>query len=226
MTIWEFASSNHSAFKESSVKPIPSTLRQNDFNLIIAISKDECLTVCMKRPTLYPCISQLIYNGMNWKCIRSECDSIDKFGFHSAYHFEVLFDTCNMIVIAFSAWGNVVRVFKAPMSWSKSSGMSPIEWQELAVASFAEFSAEVCKRQCSIILHSQQLYFADAQGTIFTSFIQPPILPVVWGKGGLSFQHLPHLMVGLPNGAMLMIGMIECQHGSQLDVIKVDQMGK
>ena len=222
MTIWEFSSSNRSAFKESSVKPIPSTLRQNDFNLIIAISKNECLIVCMKRPTLYPRISQLIYNGMNWKCIRSEYDSINKFGFHSAYRFEVLFDTCDVIIIAFSDWGNVVRVFKAPTPWSKSSDTSCIDWEELAVASFTEFNAKVCKRECSIFLHSQQLYFADAQGAIFTSFIHPPVLPVVWGK---SNQHLPHLM-GLPNGAMLMIGMIECQHGSQLDVIKVDQIGK
>ena len=222
MTIWEFT---HSAFKVSSIKPIPNTLRRSDFDDFTAISKDECLIVCMKRRVLYPRIGQLIYNGMNWKCIHSEYDSINKFGFHSAYHHEVLIDTCDVIVIAFSDWGNMVRVLKAPMTWSNGLDVSPIEWEELAVASFAEFNAKVCRRQCSIILHSQQLYFADAQGAIFTSFIQPPVLPVVWSKSGINFQHIPSLM-GLPNGTMLMIGMIEHQHGSQLDVIKFGQIGK
>ena len=223
MTIWEFTSSNRSAFKASSIKPIPSTLRRSDFDDFIAISKDECLIVCMKRQVFYPGFVQMIYNGMNWKF--TEYESIEKFSFHSAYHHEVLIDTHDIIIIAFSDWHNVLRVLKAPMSWSNDPDVSPIEWEELAVASFAKFNAKVCRRQCSIILHSQQLYFADARGAIFTSFIQPPILPVAWRKSGINFQHIPSL-VGLPNGTVLMIGMIEHQHGSQLDIIKFGRIGK
>ena len=223
MTMWEF-SSNDFAFKPSNIKPIPSTLRCHDFDDFIAISKDECLIVCMKHrvPYWHPVFVQMIYNGRNWKF--SKYESIGKFGFHSAYCHEVLIDSHDIVIVAFSDWGKVVRVLKAPILWSRSSSASPIEWEELAVASFAEFSELVCSMQCSILLHSQQLYFVDAQGVIFTSFIQPPVLPVVWGKSGVNFQHVPHL-VGLPNGAMLVIGMIEHQHGSQLDIIKVGQTG-
>lgn len=154
MTMWEFNSGDF-AFKASSIKPIPSTLRRHDFDDFIAISKDECLIVCMKRQVHYPGFVQMIYNGRNWNF--SKYASIEKFRFHSAYHHEVLIDSHDIIIIAFSGWGNVVRVLKAPMSWSKSLGLSPIDWEELAVASFAEFNGLVCNRQCSIILHSQQL---------------------------------------------------------------------
>ncbi len=224
ISIWEFSSCDL-AFKASSIKPIPSTLCQDDFDDFIATSKDECLIVCMKRRAFSPGIGHMIYNGRNWKI--SKYEYINKFGrFHSAYQHEVLINTRDIIIIAFSDWGNVVRVLRAPILWPKSfGGMSPLEWEELAVASFAEFNAKVCNRQCSIVLHSQQLYFADAQGAIYTSFVQPPVLPVVWGKSSINFQHIPHVME-LPNGTVLMIGMVKHQHGSQLDVIKVGQIGK
>lgn len=220
--MWEFSSSDL-AFRASSIKPIPSAFHRRDYQDFIAISKDECLIVCMRRRVYTPGFAPMIYNGRNWKF--GEFEFIDKFGrFHSAYDHLVLIDSRDMIIIAFSNWGNVVRVLRAPMLWSKSFGVSHMDWEELAVASLPELNALVCSRQCSIILHNQQLYFADAQGAMFTSFVQPPVLPVVWGKSGVKFQDVPRL-VGLPNGTTLMIGRIEHQHGSLLDVIKVGQTG-
>ena len=227
MIIWEL-SINDFSFKQSNIKPVPSTLCRDDYDDFIAISKDECLIVCMQRRTYYPGFVQMIYNGRNWKF--SKYEPIERFRFHSAYRYKVLIDSRDIIIIASSDWGNEVRVLKAPIwgSFGEVDGksISPINWEELAVTSFAEFNTLICRGSYSTILHNQQVYFVDPRGVIITSFIQPPILPVVWGNSGVNFQHAPHL-VGLPNGNMLMIGMIGHghQHGSQLDVINICQKG-
>ena len=91
--------------------------------------------------------------------------------------------------------------------------------------------------QRSLLLLNNQLFLADSQGVIFTTYIQPPI-EVVWifVDSGISFRQAPHI-VRLPNGELLMMGIvlvIQCDHedlddqsviNSQLDVISVHHKG-
>ena len=131
-----------------------------------------------------------------------------------------------MFVIAFDiVYGNRVRILRAPILGSGEDEGNNYSCTELEVInSSAEFDTLIYGRKFSTVLHNQQLYFVDSQGIIFMSFTQPPILPLIWGNSGVHFQQALY-MVGLPNGTMLMVGMVEHQHGSQLDVVKVSQKG-
>lgn len=48
---------------------------------------------------------------------------------------------------------------------------------------------------------------------------------MIWGYSGIKFQESPHF-VGLPDGSMLMIGMVGGRHESRIDVVKVSHKGK
>ena len=219
MTLWEF-SSNDFTFKQSCIKPIPP---QHNFNDFIATSKGEYLIIMWYIKHLRP-ISFLFYDGRDWNYRQYELTG----RFHSGYCCNVILDSHAIVVIASPQWDkvNVVRVQKAPIlrfSEDKDENCS-CAYTELEIISFAEFDRLICRRNYSAILHNQQIYFVDSQGIIFTSFIQSPILPLVWGNSGVHFQQALY-MVGLPDGIMLMIGMVEHQDGSQLDIIKVSQKG-
>ena len=224
MTVWEF-SSNNFAFQESCIKPIPRKHIPGNFNLnFIATSKDEYLIIVWyikiySRPT-----SCLFYDGGDWNSGRYRYMLIEH-SLHSGYGYEVAFDSHAMVVIAFDlVFGKEVRILRAPILGSGEDEGNNYSCKELEVISSAEFNTLIYGAKYSTVLHNQQLYFVDSQGRIFMSFFPPPILPLVWGNSGVHFQQAPHL-VGLPNGTMLMIGMVEYQHGSRLDVIKISQKG-
>ena len=133
--------------------------------------------------------------------------------------------------------GLVTRVQKAPIhSFCEDDKSNRINWEELDIISCPKFNELVRAhvwhgRRYFIILHNQQLYFVHSQGEIFMSFIQPLIVPVIWGNSGVKFEHAPYF-VGLPDGTMLMIGMIGKQESqlyeeldAELEVIKVSQRG-
>ena len=224
MTVWEF-SSNDFIFQRYCIKPVPPLSQQHFYNFI-ATSKDEYLIVVWYQTMNRPTPLLLIYNGRNWE-FRQREPGIEMFRSASGYQCEMLVDSHAIVVIESSYSRNYVGVLKAPMpsfGEDEDKSVSLIDWKEFQVISFAEFNTLVCRSNYSTILHNQQLYFADSQGIIFMSFIQPPMLPVVWGNSGVNFQRAPY-MVGLPDGTVLMIGMVEHQHESQMDIIKVSQKG-
>ena len=234
MTVWEF-SGNDFVFEPSYVEPIPSTYLPHYFTDLNVISKDEYLIVFYNVGSrLRLSLFQLIYDGRNWKLRKHEdirlCSNktylmtIDS---HTIVIFELLNEFYRRRYRSdydISDYYDIVGRHKAPMLSFDDGEDTSINWEKLEVISCAEFSALLYRGKFSTILHNQQLYFVDSQGVIFISFIQPTIVPIVWGNSGVIFQQAPHL-VGLSDGTLLMIGMVEHRHGSQLDVIKVTQKG-
>ena len=135
---------------------------------------------------------------------------------HAVYNI-IHHDWCNDI--------SIQRALIPSFDEIKDEDMATILWEELEMMSLEEFDELLCGRKYSIIIQDQQFYCVGSKGIIFTAFVQPPIVPMVWGSSGINFHQAPHL-VGLPNGALLMIGTIGNQDGeSQLDVIKVSHRG-
>lgn len=218
LTLWEFSNSDFS-FKESCIKPIP---RSGIYD-ILATSSDEYLIIAMsryRRP-----YNLLIYNGRDWKFRRlnikgrllsgvvNDMAAIDSHAVYNIIHH----DWCNDI--------SIQRALIPSFDEIKDEDMATILWEELEMMSLEEFDELLCGRKYSIIIQDQQFYCVGSKGIIFTAFVQPPIVPMVWGSSCINFHQAPHL-VGLPNGALLMIGTIGNQDGeSQLDVIKVSHRG-
>ena len=222
MTVWEF-SSNDFTFKQSYIQPVPL---QDNFFTFIAVSKDEDITIVEERHLWRrtPTFILSIYDGRGWK-VRPHEPNRPRLHL-SGYRWEMVVGSHAIVVIECSTFGRNVIVRKAPIpSFGEDEDrFRDLDWENLEVISSIEFRTQICERNYSTILHDQQLYFVDPQGRIFMSFTRPPILPVLWGNSGVNFQRPPY-MVGLPDGTMLMIGMVEHQDGSQLDIIKVSQKG-
>jgi hypothetical protein len=220
MTLWEF-SNNDFDFKESCIEPVPSTYPLPWRN-ILATSYDKYLIIAYEE---YLHLSSqedfVIYNGRDWKLrhldlrimLRSNtsCD-VAAMDSHALY------------MIVFSTWDNDVDIQRALIPSLDESEDKATHWEELEMIPLKELDALLYGRRYSIIIQNQQFYCVDSQGILFTAFIQPPILPIVWGNSGVNFDQAPRL-VGLPEGDLLMIGTIGNQNRSQLDVIKVSQKG-
>ena len=222
MTVWEF-SINDMAFKLSSIKPIPSSQSLN-FGNIVASSKDEYLIVMnWYRASYRVYFRQFIYNGRDWNFSRPMNHICYVISSHPKYSYKVVIIDSHAILAIESTYGAIERILKAPILLNECIHFhSTMHWEVLEMIPLEKFDAG---RECySISLQNQQLYFVDLKGMVFTSFIQPPILPMVWGNSGVNFQDAPHL-VGLPDGTMLMIGTTGHQRASQLDIIKISQKG-
>ena len=225
MNLWEFTTSDF-AFKESCIKPIPSTYPSKCSGVynILATSFDKYLTI-IHEDRVKMIRNQLIYNGRDWTVRQLEQIML----LSGKIHNMVAIDRHAVFLIVSHEWHNNVSISRAPLMMtsfdeSKDKAMAATCWEKLKMIPLEEFDALLCGRKYSIIIQNQQFYCVDSKGIIFTAFIQPPILPIVWGNSGVSFDQAPHL-VGLPDGALLMIGTIRHQDGSQLDVIKVSQIG-
>ena len=217
MALWEF-SNNDFAFKESCIKPIPSTYPSQCSHNILANSSDQYLVVAYETYPI-PRYLVIIYNGRDWKLRELEIIGTSEVSGDIA-----AMDSHAVLMIESSRWCNNVSIQRVPIpsfDESKDEGMAATV---LEMMSLEEFNVIIRGRKYSSIIHNQQFYCVDSQGIIFTTFLQPPLLPIVWGDSGISFDQAPHL-VGLPDGALLMIGTIRHQDGSQLDVIKISQKG-
>ena len=236
MTIWEL-SSNDFAFKhESCVKPIPSTFPRLEYREVFITSEDEYLTIASwDRSHRLKFVQLICYDGRDWR-FRKYYDTFRgsiKMGLSNEY-----LTNGNAMFAITTEYDVVTGVRKAPINSFDEDDIEHnldeddtefkfLNWERLDVISHPKFETSR-RRKYFMILHNQQLFFIDPHGVIFTSFIQPLILPLLWGNSGVNFQHPPHL-VGLPDGTMLMIGMIgkhESQLDAELDVIKVSQKGK
>ena len=226
MTVWEF-SSNNFVFESSSIKPIPSTYLSHPFtDVLAAISKDEYLIVFYNVGNQFNLsLFQLIYDGRNWKQRQFK-----RVVFLSNVYYSMAIDSRDVVIFEYEARRrqpyNYDDIYRAPTLSVDGNEDTSVKWETgpgLEVISCAEFGELLSGRNISTILHNRQLYFVNSQGVIWSSFIQPPIVPVVWGKSGVEFQRAPNL-VGLPNGTMLMIGIVGDLHQSQIDVIKVSHL--
>ena len=225
MTLWEFSNSNF-AFKESCIKSIPSKYcsRSPYIHGILATSSDKYLIIACEFE------KQLIYNGRDWKLRKVKPSRRRSLSGHYCNMAAIVCDSHAVFVIESHEWSNVVNIRRAlipSLDGSKDEDMATTYyWETLEMISLEEFDAllRTHGRGYSIIVQNQQFYCVGSQGIIFTAFLQPPILPVVWGNSGVNFDQAPRL-VGLPDGALLMIGTIRHQDRPQLDVIKISQKG-
>ena len=221
MTVWEF-SSNDLAFKKSNIKPAPSIpvrpLLRRLREVITTSTAKYLIIVYWDRCSLD--FVQLFYDGRKWKL--KECMPEP---FYS-YNIEVATDGHALVAIKTSH----IRSLR----WYHDASLiviAPVlnfdeeELEMFDIISCAKFDTILYEHNYFVILHNQLLYFVHSQGVIFTSFIQPPIVPVFWGNSGINFESAPHI-VGLPDGTMLMMGMVGDRHGSQLDVVKISHKGK
>ena len=218
MSVWEF-NSNDLAFKPSSIKPVP-TEYAHSYSFFTAISRDKYLvTVCMLK-TLRCCfdIAQLIYDGQDWKF-----REYGKFTFCSGYSIQCVINSHATLIFLFNDlivnFDSIVKIWKAPILSNDESKVSAINWEVLDISLL-----QIPDYRYPPILHDQKLYFVNSKGDIRISFIQSPLLPEVWGNSGVNFRRAPHI-IGLPNGTLLMTGMVGEQDEAQLDVIKVTQKG-
>ena len=225
MTLWEFTNGDF-AFKESCIKPIPSTYSSQCSGVynILATSSDKYLTI-IREDRLQRIRNQLIYNGKDWRLRQLEQIRL----MSGSSHNMVAIDRHAVFLIASNEWRNDISILRAPLMMTSFEGsedkaMAATSWEKLEMISLEEFDALLCGRKYSIIVQNQQFYCVDSKGIIFAAFLQAPLLPIVWGDSGIKFDQAPHL-VGLPDRALLMIGTISNQDGSQLDVIKVSQKG-
>ena len=225
MTVWEF-SSNDFAFKPSCIKQVPSDFPRLKYRDVLTTSDDEALIiVSWDRSDLN--FVQLTYDGRDWRF--REYLTFRRSSATLGESVKFLTDGHAIFTIT-TDYGVVTRVKKAPIH--SFGGDDCINWEVLNTISCPEFDVRAHERNYFMVLHNQQLYFVHPQGEIFTAYVQPPVVPIIsWGNSGVNFQHAPYL-VGLPNGAMLMIGMTG-KHELQLyeelntefDVIKVSQEG-
>ena len=221
LTLWEFNNSDF-AFRESCIKPIPSKYCSHVFD-IHATSSDEYLIIIYetwngggRQHNL------LIYNGRDWKIRQLEGSDSLTMNIH-----KMAIDSHAVYDITHCEWRNDIHIERALIpSYDeiKDEDIATIRWETLEKMLLEEFDELLRGSIYSIIIQDQQFYFVDSKGIIFTAFLQPPILPIVWGNSGINFQQAPHL-VGLPDRALLMIGTIIHQDGTQLDVIKINQKG-
>ena len=221
MTVWEF-SNNNLAFKRSSTKPAPSIepwLRQHLREVITTSMGEYLIIVYWDRHYLH--FVQSCYDGRDWKFkeykprrsspVRGEVTVVSDGHAIVAIRIPPYINTAIYSVF--------LEVIAPLLNFDKEKGA-----KEFIVPSCATFDALLSESKYFTTFHNQQLFFIDLQGVIFTSFIRPPIVPVVWGSSHIKFQDTPHMMK-LPDGTMLMIGMVGCQHGSQLDIIKIHLKG-
>ena len=253
MTVWEFHNNN---FEQSCIKPVPSTFPKLKKDNIFTTSTDKDLIIASWGHFPYLDFVQLIYDGRDWrfrKCYDREgrqCHEREQSYSTGALeppeksttfltNGHAIFD-----VTGIPGYCLVTSVQKLSIHTIDSFDEGDkivdadysLNWEKYDVIMRPE------RRSCFVTLHNQQFYFIDAQGEIFTSFIQSPIVPVIWGNCGVEFLRAPYL-VGLPDGSMLMIGMIGKRDpqrepgagfevigprgvpGAELDVIKVSQKG-
>ena len=223
MTLWEF-SNNDFTFKESRIKPIPTKYCSDVvYDSILTTSSDEYLIITYEMLRISRPYNLLIYNGSDWKSRKL------KTGSHSGM------STCMAAVDSHAVYGivyewkddtiNIQRILIPRFDEIKDEDMTQVPKEEFGMISLEEFDELLNGKKSSIIVQNKQFYCVDSKGIIFMAFLQPPIIPVVWGNSGVKFDQAPHL-VGLPDGALLMIGTISNQDGeSQLDIIKVSQKG-
>ena len=220
LNLWEF-NSNNFAFKESCIKPVPNNCKM--VSNIFATSSDEYLLIAMTSCTFDSILyNLLVYNGRDWKFRQLKETESEISGRYSSM---VAMDSHTVYEIV--DWYNEIGIERALIpnfDEIKDEGMVHVLWKDLEMTSLEEFD-ELLRGRYSIIIQDQQFYCVGSKGIIFTAFLQPPIVPIVWGNSGVTFDQAPRL-VGLPDGALLMIGTIRHQdQGSQLDVIKVSQKG-
>ena len=219
-TIFEFSIKDF-VFNETSIQPFPRTKRAVHTYDFMATSNNDYLIVMDCSYRVAPIRSLSVFDGNSWKSRLCEMNM----GFPpSAYRLDNMISEHVAVIVAHSNWGNEVRFFKAPLILGEGDDSSDIEFKEVDVISYEEFDKLVCRRGCATVLHNDNVYFADSHGVVFTAFIQPPIVPIVWGNSGNEFQQVPHV-VGLSDGTLLLIGTTAEEKGSTLDVIKVKQQG-
>ena len=217
VTLWEF-SNNDFTFKESCIKPIPSTYPTQFPQNILATSSDTYLIIgymAYRSRTLLI----IYYDGRDWKLRK-----LNMFRTSEFYSDMVAIDNHAVFIVESSRWGDYVSVQRVLIPSFDKSEDEVMAKTLPEMISLKEFNALLRGRKYSIIIQNQQFYCVDSKGIIFTAFVQPLILPIVWGDSGITFDQAPHL-VGLPDGSLLMIGTISNQDGSQLKVIKVSQKG-
>ena len=223
MTLWEF-SNNDFAFKESCIKPIPSKYCSDILNdNVLTTSSDEYLIIVYADYQDRSRSNLLIYNGRDWK-FRHRLTQGGSVTGKNIYMAAIDSHAVYEIILYLRRNHNVGirRTLIPSYDEIKDEDMAPRGGEMLEMNSLEEFNALLHRRSYSIIIQDQQFYCVDSEGIIFTAFIQPPILPIVWGNSGVNFDYLAPHLVRLPDGALLMIGTID---GSQLDVIKVGQKG-
>lgn len=229
-TIWEF-DCNNDVFKESCIDPVPGP--KDSF---VATSQDNYLIIA---PEMYGMflfdddddhvVSVYIFDGTSWSAQQYDLTSLSS---GSNVKWTTIIGNRTIFVVESDDDGRVTLLYKAPLLLGECKDSMKIL---------------MCNRmdeidclwrypgQRSLLLLNNQLFLADSQGVICTTYIQPPI-EVVWifVDSGISFRQAPHI-VRLPNGEWLMVGIIiHCDHedlddqsviNSQLDVISVHHKG-
>ena len=122
-------------------------------------------------------------------------------------------------------------IHKAPLLLGECedslSSIDILKWEEIYVEEIRDTWIYGYPGQRSLLLLNNQLFLVTSQGVIFTTFIQPAI-GAIWKfvDSDISFRQAPHI-VGLPNGELLMVGVViqddNCK--SQLDIIKIHHKG-
>ena len=232
MTVWEFSSDNF-AFKPSNIKQVPSDFPRLNHTHVLTTSEDEELIIVSWDSSPFLNFVQLLYDGRDWTFKTYEVSRHPSM--KRGVSFDYLTDGREIFRIATNnSCSMMIKVMKAPInSFDEDRGSQ--DWKELDIISCPEFEEliRVHGRMYRMILYNRQFYFTDVEGKIFTSFIQPLMVPVIWSKSGVKFQDAPYL-VGLPNGTMLMMGMIQKHEPQQmlyeeqnikLDVIIASQKG-
>ena len=232
MTVWEFNSDNF-AFKPSNIKQVPSDFPRLNYADVLTTSEDEELIIVSWDSSPFLNFVQLLYDGGDWTFKRYETGRPPSK--RSGESIDYLTDGREIFrITTYYGSSMMIRVKKAPInSFDKDRGSR--DWEMFDIISCPEFkeSIRVHGRMHRMILYNQQFYFTDVEGKIFTSFIQPLMVPVIWSKSGVKFQDAPYL-VGLPNGTMLMMGTMQKHEPQQmlyeeqnvkLDIIIASQKG-
>ena len=226
--MWEF-DCNCNVFKESCIESIP------DYSMsFVATSQDNYLIVAPDTLHFYSydhdcAICVHIFDGTSWIILRydpillgsnEKCISI--IGNHIIY--EVKFRQ------EFDDEETVTCIHKAPLLLGEcedSLSSTILKWERMHVKEISDTYICGYRGQRSLLLVNNQLFLATSQGMILTTFIQPAI-GAIWKfvDSDISFRQAPHI-VGLPNGELLMVGVVvqddNCK--SQLDIIKIHCKG-
>ena len=233
-TIWEF-DCNHNVSKESCIAPIPGPK-----DSIVATSQDKYLIVAPEMYGLFifdddddHAVCVHIFDGTSWSAQQYDLTSLLS---GSDIRWTTIIGNHTLFVVECDDQGTVMSLYKAPLLLGECKDSMTILKLEIMCRHVEEIDyLWKYPGQRSSLLLNNQLFLADSQGVIFTTYIQPPI-EVVWifADSGISFRQAPHI-VRLPNGELLMVGIvIHCDHEdlddqseskSQLDVISVHHKG-
>ena len=161
LSIWEFNVTDL-AFEESCIGPLPRKRAHDErrpADYLTATSRGDYLLIMDCSHYSSRIYDLLVFDGKSWTS--RQCKRYCYSSFHSAYNFRVVSTAHVAVIVAFSSWGNVVRMLEAPLIPDNNEHTSSdcVEFKEVEVISSEECNALVCTRAHSIIIHYDKVYF-------------------------------------------------------------------